>query len=315
MPQANTLDAGEESLSRTVAKTLRDFQSPHPAATSFIKHADLADGCQRHVMICARSLSSIGCMPPPAQESAFRSIIDTLEQAMESAPCWPSIRPLLAQHWEEFTAPPGDCLLKARNIVSANSQPFGRYTAGCRPPTESNAMQTEALEGIQEAHDHMVGALAGAFIQYSLTSDDYRTDYQAMLVERLNNRIAAINHLDQNCAFTLHTSDRWKNTKYQDEILARLFLWGDRVNSAKNNIRGNGESRTMALVVARRRLGKTIGSIIQSDEPASLEDRKRTSEIAAYWLEVANSLTPLNSYQRAYHGIDKAPDLTPNRNP
>ena len=313
MPQANTLDASGESLSRTVEKTLRDFQSPHPAATSFIKHADLTDCCQRHVMICARSLSTIGCMPPPAQESTFRSIIDVLEQAMASEQCWPSMRPLLDQHREEFTVPPDDCLVKARNIVSTHSKPFGRYTAGCRPPTESNAMQTKALEGIQEAHEHVVSTLAGAFIQYSLTSDNYRTEYQSMLVERLNNRIAAINHLDQNCAFALHTSHRWKNTQYQDEILARLFLWGDQVNSASYHIKANGESRTMALVMARRRLGKTIGSIIQSSEPASLEDRKRASEIAAYWLEVANSLTPLSSYERAYHGIDKAPDLTPNR--
>ena len=313
MTQTTTTEAGSAPLCRSIERILRHFRSPHPTTNSFIKHADRIQGCQRHIMLCARSLSGIGCMPPPAQESTYQSIIEVLEDAMASEPCWPTIRPLLDEHWQEFAVPPGDCIAKARNIIIKHSEPIARYTAGCRPPTDSNYMQAEALEGIQEANEHMIAALAGSFIQYSLTSEDYRPKYESTLVERLSNRIAAINHLDQNCAFTLHTNQHWKGANHTDDVLARLFLWGERVNSANYQIRQNGESRTMALVMARRRLGKTLGQIVQLKDQATPKTRQRTAETAAYWLEVARNLTPVNNHTRTYYGIDEVPNLRPNQ--
>ena len=178
-------------------------------------------------------------------------------------------------------------------------------------PAPANAMQAEALDAIMEATEHIVVSVAGKFVQYSLTSKDFRPRYSARLLHELLIQMEAIEHLDQNCAFALHAVDRWKNVEYHEDALAKLMLWGDRVNAAAFHVQGPGESRSAALIMARRRLGTVVETLINQDSQPTKAERIKAGQTAAYWVEVAHNLTPTNSYAKRLYGIDEIPDLSP----
>ena len=311
MPEKTAHDTNGEEFARRLEQALQAFENPHPAAVKFLREADQAQGCQRHVMLCARSMSSVGCMPPPAQESTYKFIMQNLEESMEGENCWPALKPVLSQHWREFSVPPPDCQSQAHSLIHSFTSPVGKYTAECRQPANANAMQAEALEAIMQATEHMVVSLAGNFVRYSLTSSSYRPKYSQRLLGRLRTRIDAINHLDQNCAFALHAVDRWENAHYYDDALAKLMLWGDRVNSAEFRAQEHGESRNAALVMAKRRLGNVVEAIIKQETPPTPTERTTACQTAAYWVEVSHNLTPASDYAKQMYGIDEIPNLSP----
>ena len=262
-------------------------------------------------MLCARSISTVGCMPPPAQESTYKFIMENLEESMEGENCWPVLKPVLNQHWRKFSIPPQDCQSQARSLIDSFTSPVGKYTADCRQPAVANDMQAEALEAIMQAAQHMVVGLAGNFVRYSLTSTVYRPKYTHRLLGRLRTRIDAINHLDQNCAFALHTVDRWEHAHYHDDALAKLMLWGDRVNSDEFHTQEYGDSRNAALLMAKRRLGNVVEAIINQTTPPTGAQRAKACQTAAYWVEVTQNLTPASNYAKNLYGINDIPNLSP----
>lgn len=303
-------DSAGETLRLRMETVLRDFQYPHPAATDFIRHMDQSRGCQRHVMLCTRSVAGVGCMPPPAQEATFHSIMETLEKALESEPCWLRIKSAIADNWRAFSIPPSDCQSKARAIINACSEPAGRFTASCRPPEAANTMQAEALDAIQEANHHIVSALAGSFVQYSLTSHEFRPEYSSLIRARLQTRLQAIRYLDQNCAFALHATSRWKDVNHDNHTMAQLMLWGNQVNTAAYQIQDEGNDRIIAFIMARRRLSKVTEQLVTRQSHHDAAARARNCETAAYWLEVSQNLMPTNSYTKAIYGIDGPPKFS-----
>ena len=305
-------DIKGDELARRLETTLREFNKPHPTAGKFLRDADNATACQRHVMLSVRHISSVGCMPPPAQKYTAQYIMANLENALEPEPCWPKLKPVIHEHLQDFSVPPQDCQAQASSLVSSFTTPVGKYTAGCRQPATANAMQAEALGAIMEATEHIIVSVAGKFVQYSLTSRDFRPRYSARLLSELRIQMDAIQHLDQNCAFALHAVDRWKNVDYHDDTLAKLMLWGDRVNAAAFHVKGPEESRSAALIMARRRLGTTVEVFINQENPPTQTERGKACEIAAYWVEVTHNLTPTNTYAKRLYEIDDIPDLSPN---
>ena len=97
--------------------------------------------------------------------------------------------------------------------------------------------------------------------------------------------------------------------------MAKLMLWGDRVNSAAYHLQDKGNERIIALIMARRRLGKITSNLVTRNCEASETKRIRNCETAAYWLEVAQNLMPASNYARALYDLDDPPNLSHNTLP
>ena len=314
MPQPSSNNVNERRLPEMLDDTLRQYELPHPVAGRFIRTAaGNTHRCQRHIMLCARSIATVGASPPPIQDSVFQTVLQKLEETLENEPCWPRIRPAIDGHWQDFKRPPEDCLTVARAIIGTFSPPQGQHTAGCRPPECANAMQAEALDGILKTNNHVTAALAGSFVQYSLTSGDYRPRYRDSLHGRLTRSIEAMTLLDQNCAFTLHDPAQWQDAELHPQALAKLMLWSNKANL----ITGSGPpagnvARDIALVMAKRRLYTVVAPLLDTTNPASDEQHRKASKAAAYWLEVAKNILPPYRYCQANRPNDLPPSLLAN---
>ena len=284
----------DETLAGRLSDAFKQYRKPHQLAGPFLLEASLAGGCDQHVALCARSLSGLGCITMALHESYLEYLTGQLDEALKSEACWEYLKPVVENHLRRFQTPPEDCRETARDVLHFFAPHPSRNTDECSPPPIAEAMQAQASAKVQQAAEELIASLAGCFVQHSLTPIEHRGTYVRDIAERAEVRVNSISVVDQTCAFTLHTPNRWQAARYRPPAVAQLLLWSDQASTWRNTAVHALTAQNAALLIAMRFLNENAKALM---DPETLQDRERCEwlcQATAYWFEVARNLFPAN---------------------